>query len=153
MAYMHSFRQAVACERVRAQASIELDGELSQLEQAMLAAHISHCPDCRAYRAEVHAFTRSLRSAPLVRPSGSIAPRRHRRVAAAVIRFQPAVAVAMAFAVVGIATQLAVPRQLAPSSAPAFIVSYPSAADLAYEAELVLAVTRTESRGARPEVR
>src|SRR6266508_1994603 len=94
----------VVCERVRAQVSLEVDGELSQLERAMLAAHVVRCADCRAYRSEVHALTRALRSAPLeaVPP---IAVRRYRRSSAS-RRFQAGAAAAMAFAVVGIASQV-----------------------------------------------
>jgi len=49
---------------VRAQISVALDGELSQLEQAMLASHLSRCTDCRAYEADVTAFTHALREIP-----------------------------------------------------------------------------------------
>ena len=34
------------CARVREQVSLELDGELSQLEQRMLAAHLERCAAC-----------------------------------------------------------------------------------------------------------
>jgi len=94
----------VACERVRVQVSLELDGELSQLERAMVAAHVLRCADCRAYRSDVHAFTRALRAAALeIAPAVTV--RRYRRSAAA-MRFQAGVAAAMAFAVVGVATQV-----------------------------------------------
>ena len=97
-------RQPVVCERVREQASLEVDGELSQLERAMLAAHVARCAECRAYRSELQGLTRALRSAPLE----AIAPvtvRRYGRSRAST-RFQAGAAAAMAFAVVGIATQV-----------------------------------------------
>ena len=55
----------LVCDRVRAQISLELDGELSQLERAMLTSHLARCTDCRVFEAEVTAFTHALRAAPL----------------------------------------------------------------------------------------
>jgi hypothetical protein len=62
-------RTSAACERVRAQVSLELDGELSQIERAMLRAHIRRCPDCSSFEHAARAFTGELRSAPLELPS------------------------------------------------------------------------------------
>jgi predicted anti-sigma-YlaC factor YlaD len=56
------------CERARAWVSLELDGELSQLEQALLAAHLRRCATCAASAAEMRALTAELRTAPLQRP-------------------------------------------------------------------------------------
>jgi predicted anti-sigma-YlaC factor YlaD len=94
----------VACERVRGQVSLELDGELSQLERAMVAAHVLRCADCRGYRSDVLAFTRALRAAAL-ETAPPVSVRRYRRSTAAT-RFQAGAAAAMAFAVVGVATQM-----------------------------------------------
>jgi predicted anti-sigma-YlaC factor YlaD len=58
---------SLVCERVRAQISLELDDELSQLEQLMVEAHLDHCEGCRAYRADLMAFTRHVRTTPLER--------------------------------------------------------------------------------------
>ena len=41
------------CARVREQVSLELDGELSQLEQRMLGAHLERCGACATYAADV----------------------------------------------------------------------------------------------------
>ena len=49
---------SAACDRVRAQISLELDSELSQLERAMVAAHVVRCAGCRAFRTGVTAVTR-----------------------------------------------------------------------------------------------
>jgi len=65
--------------------SLDLDGELSQLEQAALARHLDDCARCRAAGADVNAFTRLLRDAPLLeleRPVAVAAPRRARVVVA-----------------------------------------------------------------------
>jgi predicted anti-sigma-YlaC factor YlaD len=70
-----------ACERATQWISLELDGELSQLEQAALARHLSGCAPCRAVSAEVRAFTHMLREAPLLELEREIAyaaPRRAR---------------------------------------------------------------------------
>lgn len=75
------------CDRARAWASLELDGELSQLERALLAAHTRRCESCAAFAAELRALTETLRSAPLdvpARPFVLPAPRpvvRYRRFA------------------------------------------------------------------------
>ena len=53
------------CEGVRAQVSLRLDAELSQLELRMLEAHLGRCADCREFEAAVAEFTTELRAAPL----------------------------------------------------------------------------------------
>ena len=52
------------CSRVREQVSLELDGELSQLEQRMLGTHLERCPRCAAYAADVRDVTERIRNAP-----------------------------------------------------------------------------------------
>ena len=56
------------CARARGWASLELDGELSQLESALLAAHLRGCAPCSHAVAEMHALTTLLRAAPLEQP-------------------------------------------------------------------------------------
>jgi anti-sigma factor RsiW len=53
------------CDRARAWISLRLDGELSELEGAMLGAHLERCEACRAYSAEAAGFTVALRGFPL----------------------------------------------------------------------------------------
>ena len=55
-----------ACERAMQWISLDLDGELSQLEQAALGRHVEACDRCREVASEVSAFTRLIREAPLV---------------------------------------------------------------------------------------
>jgi anti-sigma factor RsiW len=57
-----------SCDRVREQVSLELDGELSQLEQVILERHLTRCAACAEYRNEVAAITSRLREAPLEQP-------------------------------------------------------------------------------------
>ena len=90
------------CERMRAYVSLEADGELAELERAMVEAHVAQCSTCSAYRADVHACTHDLPSAPLERPDRRLVlPRVRSRVPLrAVQAAAAAAAVAAAFLVV-----------------------------------------------------
>ena len=57
------------CARARFWASLRVDGELSELEGALLDAHLSGCADCRAVVVGFAAATERLRAAPLAQPS------------------------------------------------------------------------------------
>jgi anti-sigma factor RsiW len=62
-------------------ASLQLDGELSELERALLDAHVARCDACAVYVREVGAATRGLRAAELERPAHPITlPSRRRLV-------------------------------------------------------------------------
>lgn len=150
---MRAARPSVICDRVRAQISIELDGELSQLERAMLAAHLGRCADCRAYELDVTAFTRVVREAPLERMEGRLVVRPPRRFS--VLRLPPAVAAGLAIAVVGLGSQLAVyqPRERArsPLAAP---TRFPTQGELERELALLeLATGASLGDGARETVK
>jgi len=98
------------CSRVREQVSLELDGEVSQLEQRMLEAHLERCPRCAAYAADVRDFTDRMRSAPHAFMQRPVVVRRRSPLTA--IRLQAGVAAAFALAALGLGTQLAaVPEQ------------------------------------------
>jgi anti-sigma factor RsiW len=75
---MERFRQDQACDRARAWASLDLDGELSQLERALLAAHLRRCAECAAAVGEMRGVTALLRAAPVEEPEQSFAPPRRR---------------------------------------------------------------------------
>jgi Putative zinc-finger len=53
------------CARARFWASLRLDGEISELESALLDAHLARCADCAAYASGSTAATVALRAAPL----------------------------------------------------------------------------------------
>jgi predicted anti-sigma-YlaC factor YlaD len=75
------WRRTNACERAVQWISLDLDGELSQLEHAALARHLDGCARCREMSTDVGAFTALLRDAPLVelaRPAAVAMPRRAR---------------------------------------------------------------------------
>jgi predicted anti-sigma-YlaC factor YlaD len=72
-------RFSASCERARADASRRLDGELSELEQEFLRAHLARCEACTVFVREIEGFTYALRTAELERPSIPVAlPHRHR---------------------------------------------------------------------------
>jgi predicted anti-sigma-YlaC factor YlaD len=91
------------CERARQWASLELDGELSGFERALLEAHVAGCPSCSEFRSEIGGLTGALRVAPHERFEGIVIGRIRRR---ARMRLAPAAA-AMAVAAVGLGSILA----------------------------------------------
>ena len=95
------------CDRVRGQISLELDGELSQLERAMVASHVRRCPSCAAFRANATSFTLSMRTAPLEALERPIELPSLRRRALAEVRFST-VRIAAVAAGIAIALSLGV---------------------------------------------
>src|SRR4051812_13886800 len=96
---------SLICERVRGQMSLELDGELSHLEQALVEAHIEHCQSCLLYRADLFSFTQQLRAAPLERLGAPVALpqcRRHLTMRAAQMVAAAAVVTVGLWSMVGI---------------------------------------------------
>ena len=69
---METPRDDRSCERARAWVSLDLDGELSQLEGALLAAHLRRCEACAAAAATMRAVTDALRAAPLEAPASPV---------------------------------------------------------------------------------
>jgi predicted anti-sigma-YlaC factor YlaD len=68
------------CERARMWASLQLDGELSDLERALLDAHLARCEACSVYVREVGAATQTLRAAEHERPAHPITVPSRRRL-------------------------------------------------------------------------
>jgi hypothetical protein len=69
------------CARARFWASLRVDGELSELEGALLDAHLGRCVECGEFEASAIASAALLRKAPLAVPSpmvvqGARSPRR-----------------------------------------------------------------------------
>jgi anti-sigma factor RsiW len=93
------------CARVREQVSLELDGELSQLESKMLTTHLERCAVCAAYADDVRDFTERIRTAPLHTMRRPVVVRRQRTMTTT--RLQIGVAAAFALAALGLGTQLA----------------------------------------------
>ena len=61
--------QEEPCDRAREWVSLRLDGELSPLEDELLARHLGGCEACRAYEADVRWATDVIRLTPQERPS------------------------------------------------------------------------------------
>src|SRR5262245_40357806 len=55
-----------ACDRARQAVSLRLDGELSQLERAVLDRHVSRCSACAEFASDAEELTLQLRGAELV---------------------------------------------------------------------------------------
>ena len=92
------------CERARQWVSAELDGGISEFEQALLDGHLKACADCTSFRSGVRSFTDTLRAAPLERLEQPIAISSARRRFS--FRVAPAVA-ALAVTAVGLGSILA----------------------------------------------
>lgn len=84
-----------ACARARESASARLDGELDELQEAQLDAHVRSCPECEAYAAGIGEISRRLSAAPLVQPERPIFVAQRLRRAG----FVPAAAAAAAIVV------------------------------------------------------
>ena len=92
---------SAVCERARTYVSLRIDGELSQLEDAMLQAHLARCEPCSAYAVDVAATTRELRAAGQERLERPIALPHRRRVSFGTIQVAAAAAVALVAVGVG----------------------------------------------------
>jgi predicted anti-sigma-YlaC factor YlaD len=92
------------CERAREWASLELDGELSTFERALLEAHLEGCRTCTEFSSAISGLTGALRSAPHERFDGVVIGRHPRRRVR--MRLAPAAA-AMAVAAVGLGSIVA----------------------------------------------
>lgn len=57
------------CERARSWASLRADGELSELESALLDAHLGRCSACSAFARGTEEIAAALRSARLQPPT------------------------------------------------------------------------------------
>src|SRR4051812_10073440 len=66
------------CERARQWASLRIDDELSELEDALLEKHLEGCASCSAFAVRLAATTEAVRAVPLERPAISY-PRFERR--------------------------------------------------------------------------
>jgi predicted anti-sigma-YlaC factor YlaD len=138
---MRVVHRSVVCDRVRAQVSLALDGELSQLESRMIAAHLARCTDCAMFEADVVRVTRDLRAAPLEPLEHPIVITRPRRVSLA--RAQVAVAAALAVAVLGAVAQIATRESEPAFASPA---RFDTSSQLTREVNQIIADARAFSR-------
>ena len=102
------------CERSRAWASMRLDGELSEFENALLTAHLRTCGACREYEESAQGAVLALRAQPLEQVGHPVAvPGRRRLVVRPVAVAGAAAAVA---AVVGLTTVLSLESATRPAT-------------------------------------
>jgi predicted anti-sigma-YlaC factor YlaD len=90
------------CERAKAWASLRTDGELSELESALLDAHLDRCDSCRAFARGTEAVVVALRSAHLQRipPLVVLGPRRARSAGLRALQVGAAVVVVVSAGIV-----------------------------------------------------
>src|SRR5438445_586854 len=75
-----------ACERASEFVSLELDGELSLFERAILRRHLQRCERCAASSRQITALTEMVRTAPVEQIRVSIDIWRRRRRAFRVVQ-------------------------------------------------------------------
>jgi predicted anti-sigma-YlaC factor YlaD len=92
------------CDRARAWASLRTDGELSELESALLDAHLGRCDACRTFARGTEEVATALRSARLQKAVPldpvAFAPRHVRRTGIRALQVAAAVAVVVSAGVV-----------------------------------------------------
>ena len=102
-----------SCERTRAAAALEVDGALSQLELAVLDAHVARCADCHTFRREIAELTAALREAP-AEPFRAQLILPYRRRYRTVVTRVAAVAATVAVGLVSLSTATDVERATSP---------------------------------------
>lgn len=99
------------CERARAWASLRVDGELSELESALLDAHLGRCAACRSFATGAEGVAAALRSAGVQQPTPLVlAARPARRTGLRALQVAAAVAIV---ASAGVLAAFAGPSQTA----------------------------------------
>jgi predicted anti-sigma-YlaC factor YlaD len=135
------YPRPAACDRCREQLSLELDGELSEVERAMLRAHLRRCAVCHEFAERVTAVVRLLRTAALEHAETAplVSPRPIRLLA---MRLQAASAAVLAVAAVGLGSQLVA---LSPSRADTTdrVFQYPTRYQIDQEQAQVAAAVAT----------
>ncbi|HXY17166.1 MAG TPA: zf-HC2 domain-containing protein [Gaiellaceae bacterium] len=84
--------QSVECERARAWVSLELDDELSEVEDALLRAHVGRCAACAAFARDVDGLTQEIRTTRLQRPVATRVSLHRRRAATRTLQLGAAAA-------------------------------------------------------------
>ena len=93
--------QSHLCERARSWASLRADGELSDLESALLDAHLGRCSSCRTFARDAEEIAVALRTARLEAPAPFVLrPRQARRAALRALQVAAAVAVVVTAGVI-----------------------------------------------------
>jgi predicted anti-sigma-YlaC factor YlaD len=123
--------QPHSCDRARAWISLRLDEEISELEGALLEAHLRRCSACREFEQSVRGAVLALRARPLERIDHPVIVAGRRRA-----NFRPGAVTkvaAVAAAVVGVTTVLTTQATKGPTShtpAPTPVAVAPEDTDL-----------------------
>ena len=146
---MGVLRRSVTCDRVREQVSLELDGELSELERRMLAAHTERCSACAGYAEAVTRFTVSIRESGLESPERPVVITRSGRAVPDrlhVNRLRVGVAAAIALAAFGLGTDIASRPSPSASLSLGTVSRFPTEAEVANELTLLQLARHGDSR-------
>jgi anti-sigma factor RsiW len=113
------------CARSREWASLHADGELSELETALLDAHLARCADCRGFANSLGGMVLALRAAPVARPEPIEvrAVRDRRRPPPVLIAAALIVLAAVVGSIVGVAADTSAPTPSAQRGAIAVVAS------------------------------
>jgi len=141
---MSVVHRSLVCDRVRAQVSLGLDGELSQLENRMLASHLARCANCASFEEDLRAITAELRMAPLEQLEHPIVVRRPRR---SIARLQIGIAAAFVVAMLGALVQVVAPETRQNEQTFAAPDRYATNQQLSREVNQIIADGRAFSRG------
>jgi anti-sigma factor RsiW len=117
-----------ACDRAHQAVSLQLDGELSQLERALLKRHLDRCSECAEFAADASALTRELRAAAPVRLERPIELPLRRRVGSG-FRHAGAWAAAASVAASALLAVMSLPARQVPTGSPNAGTSSPTAND------------------------
>jgi anti-sigma factor RsiW len=93
------------CERARLWASLRADGELSELESALLDAHLARCSSCRTFALRSEDIVVALRAARLEQPAPLVLrPRQALRTGLRALQVVVAAAVVVSAGVAAVVT-------------------------------------------------
>jgi predicted anti-sigma-YlaC factor YlaD len=106
--------QPQKCDRARAWVSLRLDDEISELEEALLDAHLRCCAACFEFEASVRGAVFTLRAQPLEQVKDPVVVIGRRRLP--MRRSAVASVAAVAAAVVGVTTVLSTQASHSPST-------------------------------------
>ena len=89
---------SLECERARAWVSLGLDSELSEVEEALLRAHVGRCAACAAFARDVDGLTQEIRTTRPQRPVATRVSLHRRRAATRTLQLGAAAAAVVAIA-------------------------------------------------------
>lgn len=129
------------CERARTWASLRADGELSELEAALLDAHLGRCPACTDFARGFEDVAGALRATTLERPAPLALSLPRRR-----LRALHAAAAAVVVVGAGIAALVAAPSGQHASVKPVAMVAAAESPDGLRQLRRPLLVERRNAR-------